>query len=121
MPLDTRRILFSEEEVIVAIRQFYDRKGKSFPIGIVENTTIIEKPECTFQCDIVRDNNQEQVVVAGAALAAALIAYCISRRIPLPAKADKTLAISQGQLVLAINMPIEHRTAVSPPRARQAV
>jgi hypothetical protein len=108
MPLDLRRIAFSQQEILAAIQQFHMRTNRPFPTGNVENASVeMVETQCAFSCDVVRNGYREQVRLAGEALAAALIFYCISRKIPVPAKATKRLEITDGKLALVIRLLIE--------------
>jgi len=47
--------------------------------------------------------------VAGAKLAAALILFCITRKVPLPANAQKALSVVNNHLALRVTLgePVE--------------
>jgi len=106
MPTEERRILFSDEEVVTAVKALYQRAKESFPPGNVWNVAISEDNGCQIDCDVVdAKGRRDRVSVAGERLAAALILHCITHKIPLPAKAQKALVIVQGKLALSITLP----------------
>ena len=106
MPSEVRQILFANSEVLSAIQMLYRRSYQAFPIGTPENIVISEDNSCQFACDVVDEESfREHVAVAGEKLAAALILFCMSRKIPIPATAHKRLSIVRGQLALGITLP----------------
>src|SRR5215469_11791937 len=71
MPLDQRRIAFSQHEVLAAIQQFYMRTNRPSPLGSIENASVgMVDAQCAYSCDVVRRGYREQVRLAGEALAA---------------------------------------------------
>jgi len=106
MPSETRQLVFANGEVLAAIQQLYQRANKHFPEGRVENIMIGEQNGCQFDCDVVdKIDFRERLVVGGEKLAAALILFCMSRKIPMPAAAHKRLSVVRGQLALNIVLP----------------
>lgn len=103
MPSETRQIIFSNDEVVAAIQQLYLRFHQAFPKGSIWDVTISEDHGCQVDCDIMDSNNfRERVTVNGEKLAAALILFCITRKVPLPAAAPKTLSIVNKHLALRV-------------------
>ena len=90
MPSEVRQLLFKSREIIVAITEYFHRRGLNLPIGTASRVTIVEGQPVQASLDIVTDQG-ETVAVNAEMLAASLILYCINRKIPLPADADKRL------------------------------
>jgi hypothetical protein len=106
MTTEERRIIFSDEEVVGAVKALYHRAKETFPPGNVWNVAISEDNGCQIDCDVVdAKGRRDRVTVAGERLAAALILHCIMHKVPLPAKAQKALTIVQGKLALNITLP----------------
>ena len=106
MATEERRILFTELEVVAAIQALYQRSKQVFPPGNVWNVAISEDNGCQIDCDIVdAKGRRDRVTVEGERLAAALILHCMQHKIPLPAKAQKSLSIVHGQLALNVILP----------------
>ena len=105
MPSETRQIIFSSEEIVAAIQQLYVRSHQAFPRGRVWDVTVSEENGCQVDCDIIDTNNmRDRVTVAGAKLAAALILFCITRKVPIPAAAKKSLAVINNHLALCVTL-----------------
>jgi hypothetical protein len=103
MPSETRQIIFTNDEVVAAIQQLYLRSHQSFPPGRVWDIAISEENGCRVECDVI-DNNRvrERVTVSGEKLAAALILFCITRKVPIPVAAQKTLGVINNHLALRV-------------------
>jgi hypothetical protein len=121
MPRDERRLVFAHDEVVSAIWQFHRRTHKVFPLGKVENPAVNQTADgqCQFTCEIVNKDSRQPFAVGGDILGAALIHYCIAMRIPLPAKGEKRLEISDGELVLAVRFLVTKPQAPREEPARQ--
>jgi len=92
MPSEVRQLLFKSREIIVAITEYFHRRGLNLPIGTASRVTIVEGQPVQASLDIVTDQGETVAVEVNAEmLAASLILYCINRKIPLPADADKRL------------------------------
>jgi len=105
MPIEKRQIVFTEDEIVVAIQQLYQKSNQSFPQGRIERVVIQVENGCSVACDIMDDNNyRDHVSVAGEKLAAALILFCKTRKIPIPAPARKKLGVANNQLALWITL-----------------
>jgi hypothetical protein len=92
MPSEVRQLLFRSREIIVAITEYFHRRGLALPIGTATRVTIVEGQPVQAILDIATDpGDTVEVEVNAEMLAAALILYCINRKIPLPADADKRL------------------------------
>jgi hypothetical protein len=105
MPTELRHIVFTPNEVLRSITQYRHRRREPLPSGTISNLKIEEKPDVHVVIYITGDTRKtvEEVVFQGAELAAALVMYCIERKIPLPAaRAKKTLRVFDKQLGLEV-------------------
>ncbi|MBV8166589.1 MAG: hypothetical protein JO021_07335 [Alphaproteobacteria bacterium] len=105
MPTEMRHIVFTPNEVLRSITQYKHRRREPLPSGTISNLKIEERPDVHVVLFITDDakRNTEEVVFQGAELAAALVMYCIERKIPLPAaRAKKTLRVFDKQLGLEV-------------------
>ncbi len=93
MTTEIRQIAFLPSEVCAAIHDYRRRRGEPLPAGTITGVDFGEGPEVTVTLNIQNDaKGVTQVAVTAEATAAALILFCINRKIPLPAKAQKKLA-----------------------------
>jgi hypothetical protein len=92
MPSEIRQLLFRSREIILAITEYFQRRGLALPSGTAARVVIADAQPTYAVLDIATDEGETiGVEISAEALAASLILYCINRKIPLPAEADKRL------------------------------
>jgi len=106
MPNEMRRLLFDDNEVLQAIMDMNTRSNnRFFPEGHISNVTIVEAPSPHVDIIVeVSHNKEDEGTIDTPTLGASLIGYCIRQKIPLPAKANKSLKVVKGQLVIDIKI-----------------
>jgi hypothetical protein len=105
MPSETRQIVFSTEELVAAVQLLYQRSHQLFPKGRIWDVAVSLENGCQVDLDIIDiSNKRERVTVSGAKLAAALILFCIARKVPIPAAAQKSLAVLNNRLALCVTL-----------------
>jgi hypothetical protein len=105
MPTELRHIVFTTNEVLRSVTQYRHRRREPLPQGTISNLKIEDRPDVHVVIYITSDDRKtsQEVVFQGAELAAALVMYCIERKIPLPAaRAKKTLRVFDKQLGLEV-------------------
>lgn len=120
MPREDRWIYFDFEEVYKAIYALSVQKQlKKPPIGLI--TAVAETPGDVNTIVFQFANPQENTVGAREYsrdfLAAAVMLYCRTLRIPLPKSATKQVEISKGQVVLRVQVGM---AAAAPPQQQTA-
>ena len=105
MPSEIRHILFQDAEVAKAVRTYRERTGTvvmSFdsPTYTLDRTGPGE--EVRFSMTAGSGPHSQTMSASGSELAAALILYCRSQRIPLPAGASKSLQRFGSHLCLVV-------------------
>ena len=102
---ELRCIVFSERELTGAVIDRRRKRGEALPSGTVESVTfkVDESVETVFE---IKDDYGKVTLVTlpEAEVAAALIGFCMGRRIPLPVNAEKTLYVIKGAATLIITM-----------------
>jgi|HubBroStandDraft_1064217.scaffolds.fasta_scaffold03019_3 hypothetical protein len=103
MPSEIRRLLFRSHEIITAITEYFHRRGIALPLGTASRIIILEAPQAHAILEVTTDiGTIIEVEVTAEMLAASLILYCINRKIPLPAEADKRLQRVQEDAVALV-------------------
>jgi hypothetical protein len=103
MPSEIRRLLFRPRETIVAVTEYFQRRGITLPSGTASRIVIFEAEQAHASLEIATDTGGTvEIEVTAEMLAAALILYCINRKIPLPAEADKRLQRVQEDSVALV-------------------
>jgi hypothetical protein len=102
---EIRCIVFEDGELIKALLAHGQRTGKSLPSGQISSFEIERSPDVVARMTITSDQGQKSVVpTQGAELAAAMIAFCIDRKVPVPAHAAKSITILDDNVALKITM-----------------
>ena len=111
MPSEFRRLLFSKQEVVEALTAHSARLNKPLPAGSVIKCELIAEPEFAVQLTV--QNNYEgradtgkryEVSLAAPVVGAALLQFCIEKKIPMPKSAKKALQITGDGLVMTITL-----------------
>lgn len=93
MPTEIRQLIFSRAELADAIAAHSRVAPGGVPAGRVILVQVAEDPEVHVLAKVVRDDRAELDTVRLDArfVGAALIHYCLGRRIPIPQAAEKRL------------------------------
>lgn len=103
MPSEVRQLLFQARELILAVTEYYHKRGLPLPVGTASRISIAEAQPISAILDIATDQGDTiGIEINAETLAAALILYCINRKIPLPADADKKLKRVQGDAIALV-------------------
>ncbi len=102
---ELRCLVFTEQEVVKAVLDRRRRMKEPLPLGTVGKVTYEEGDNVQTVIKVVADDGVSQdLVLPETEVAAALVAYCMGRRIPLPVASDKMLHVINGALTLMITM-----------------
>lgn len=102
---ELRCIVFTEREVVGAVIDRRRKRGESLPTGTVESVTFKTGEAVETVMEIKDDYGKITTVnLPEAEVAAALIGFCMGRRIPLPVDAEKTLYVIKDAATLIITM-----------------
>lgn len=102
---EIRCIVFEDGELIKALLAHARRTGKGLPAGQITSFEIERGKDVIAKLTITADEGNIMVVPAsGAELAAAMIAYCIDRKVPVPANAAKSITMLEDNVALKIMM-----------------
>ena len=118
MPGEIRLIIFDRIEVLSALTEYRRRRSKPLPSSADIEVNIRDKPRIMVTLAIVPEGKQMPLEFAfeGEELAAALIMYCIGRKIPLPATGvSKSIQLVEDSIALQIlkNVTREQMEALS--------
>jgi hypothetical protein len=113
MPAEIRHIVFSNDEVLEAVRAFQQRERQPLIVGTVTRFDLVEckgEVQLTLEVTAERSRERQRVTLERERLAAALISLCLGRKIPLPLAAPKVCRLLWGRaaLVMGLNVPPEH-------------
>lgn len=102
---ELRCLVFSDQEVVSAIIDRRRRRREPNLAGTVAGIAYKAEDGLDAVLHLATERGDtESVVVPEEEVTAALIAYCMNRRIPLPADADKFLYLVNDNLTLMITL-----------------
>ena len=111
MPSEVRHLLFRAPEVVNAVQAHFRRIGKPLPSGSVgdctcsgDGVTVPVSFQLTLHTDFGRAGMPDAITVDTVNLVAALIMHCKDKKIPLPAKAQKSLQRINDQICLVATL-----------------
>ena len=99
---ELRRIVFSQDELRQALHaQRMDGKVV-LPIGIIQSASFLEGSDANVMLHIYDEQHDQrhEIVLPNAFVAAALMGFCIQRKVPLPRNARKSIAIAGQNIAL---------------------
>jgi hypothetical protein len=112
MAAELRHIIFSKQEVIEAVQGYMRRSGERIPHGVVTRITVKTDEQIGILFQVTEDVNDKvhNYYVDQDKLAASLILYCKTNRIPLPYKSEKKLQMfgSNVSMLVAKNIPVDN-------------
>jgi hypothetical protein len=108
MVSETRRITFTNEELVVALtRQRRDEK-QPLPESRIRGATVSMENGAGIKVAIMLKSKTseelERLEIRPAEVGAALIKFCSLQKIPLPRKAAKSIAVDNGQVSLVLTL-----------------
>jgi hypothetical protein len=107
MPREDRRIIFEFQETYKALYALcVQREMKKPPPGMVG--AVIQHPDdankVIVRIDNAHSNTQQDIEFSGDFLAAALMLYCRTIRIPLPKSAQKSVEFAPDGVILRVQI-----------------
>jgi hypothetical protein len=101
VPREIRMIIFDRDEIATALLEFMTGSNEIGECDELSVAAISEHGTTAVEASIGRGAERSTRAVTGSRLAAAMIMYCIRRRIPLPHKTDKFLKPVASGLALS--------------------
>mgnify|MGYP006218025291 CR=1 FL=1 len=99
MPSEVRAIKFSNDELMTALFRYAQRNGQGRKSGLPTKVELSQNGEVSAR---LYATYQEPLDCNAAYIAAALILLCVRQRIPIPKKAQKSIHVQDGNVVLVL-------------------
>ncbi|WP_245986388.1 hypothetical protein [Azospirillum thermophilum] len=97
--------MFTDQEVVHAVIDRRRRMREKLPQGTVGKVTYQIDGGVRTTIQVTNDDGTDESMALGEAeVAAALVSYCMNRKIPLPVDSDKQLHVINENLTLLITM-----------------
>ena len=102
---ELRCLVFTDQEVVKAVLDRRRRMREPLPSGTVGTVSYRSNQGVETVVQVTGDAGEDRtMVLQEAEVAAALVAYCMGRKIPLPVDSDKMLHVINDGLTLMITM-----------------
>lgn len=103
---ELRAISFTERELTTSLIEFSGRLKRKLPVGTVMDAKITSEAPIKIVLPIQDDYGEmKEVPFSEMEVAAALVHYCMGRKVRLPARGEKIIQIIAGQPTLVIWIP----------------
>ncbi|MEI6984715.1 MAG: hypothetical protein WCK65_01170 [Rhodospirillaceae bacterium] len=104
-----RCIVFTETEALNAIINFRRKSHIQLPVGTVASVVYTTANEAvTTKINLLDDHNvPSDMIIDAVEMAAALVSYCLDRKIPMSKMYDKKIELMEGQITLVLTMIID--------------
>jgi hypothetical protein len=103
--IEARSIIFDEREVITALLEYSRRKNTKLPPGTISGLSYVAGRAVSAELSIESDDGAaSSVTFPSTEVAAALLLYCMNRKIRLPLEARKTFEVVDHQATLMFEM-----------------
>ena len=110
MPMEMRKLAFTQDELQAALVNYAFRQEMKMPPSGVERLEVKEDKKrkfTTVQMVFPRESGSEErkrIVFTEEQVAAAIIMYCKMHEIPLPRNARKTLSAENGSVAIIMSL-----------------
>lgn len=99
MPSETRLIKFADIELMTALFQYSRRRDEAAVSGLPKKVELSQEGGISATLFL---SDQEPIKYDAAHVAAALILFCVKRKIPLPKNAKKTVHLQDNKTVFVL-------------------
>ncbi len=105
MPLERRRIIFSDDEVVSAALAHCKSSGIAIPDAAVEAADVAIDEDCslTMTFAVTSPDQSDEVHIDSETLLQALVSFCRVAAVPLPRAASKRLEPMDGALSMVFH------------------
>ena len=110
MILESRSIVFTNDELLVALRPILETKGLSGE-EILDDMTIDLDGEGEVMVELTLNERDEPIILNSREIGAAVLNHCIEAKIPLPRGAYKELALRGDMVAMIVRIESGNRTS----------
>lgn len=106
MPKELRKLVFTRDELQAAAVAFCYREGMKLPKGMLQSIAF-EDEHAVLNFSVISEKGPSRIRLTRDQVAAAIIRYCRSLRIPIPRLAQKIVNPDGDGIALLINVSYE--------------
>ncbi|MCH8997044.1 MAG: hypothetical protein IID48_02095 [Proteobacteria bacterium] len=103
---EIRYLLFQEQDVLRALIEYRKSKNQPLPTGSIAKFKIQRKQpmSCTLSIHEDEAGRKADIIFTNDVMRAALISYCMYKKIPLPVRAEKELQVFGDRIGLLVSL-----------------
>ena len=103
---EVRYLLFGEQDLLRAMIEYRKARNQPLPAGTISEFKIQRKEPvtCTLSMRDDRTGKKTDVIFTNDVMRAALISYCIHKKVPLPIRAGKDLQVFGERIGMLISL-----------------
>lgn len=106
---EVRHVIFSSDELMQAIVEYCRASKTPLPAGdVVGSTAAVPETGTGLEVALIMrqppDFEDEPVAIENKVVGAALLRHCISKKVPLPRAASKSLELWDGNVALTLSL-----------------
>ena len=111
MPRESRKVVFSDEEVLQAVQSYARMTPNLLPQGSVISAEVLASPDLRLSASVKMNYGnamrQASFDLTTRDTVELLIRACLENNIPIPRRAEKHLGLVEGELALVIHISTE--------------
>ncbi len=111
---ETRTIMFSNDTLDNALRDFFQTMGSPWPNGYIQFTRMAPNGVPLVTKFDPTTSQTHELQVSAEELGVALVSYCIAHQIPLPQRGTKSIGVRGDNVALTIEMNVTNHVFASP-------
>ena len=103
---EIRYLMFEEQDLLRAMIEYRKSKNQPLPAGLIVEFKVQRKQPMTCTLSICKDETGKKadVIFTNDIMRAALISYCMYKKVPLPVKAVKDLQMFGERIGLLVSL-----------------
>jgi hypothetical protein len=103
---EVRYLLFDEQDLLRAMIEYRKTRNQPLPAGTIADFKIQRQQPVTCILSVYEDqaSKKTDIIFTSEVMHAALISYCLYKKIPLPVKAEKDLQVFGDRVGLLVSL-----------------
>jgi len=102
MPVELRRIIFTQEELCIALATLQRSDGKGLPQGDIAALKIGEDGSLLISITVPGSDQPSKKTLSAEQMSNLLIRFCVQNKIPLPREGEKSSVVHENGVALLV-------------------
>jgi hypothetical protein len=103
---EVRYLLFDEQDLLRAMIEYRKSRNQPLPTGTISEFKIqrAQPVTCILSVDEDQAGKKTDIIFTNDVIRAALISYCLYKKVPLPARAEKNLQVFGKRIGMLVSL-----------------